>query len=852
MEKVLKKYTTIPTNLYVKREADKQLKRILDEMERPGYVLVARQMGKTNLLLNAIREYRDENHLFAYVDLSNNFEEERECYRNIIDKIIEPNENLFQSIIDNLNSNRINLNLPPHKEYERELRQILSVFKGKIIIILDEIDALRSVGYSDNIFAQIRSNYFARTSYPAFNNLTYLLSGVIEPSDLIKDKNKSPFNIGEKIYLDDFSFEEHSLFILKSNLNITDEISREIFDWTNGNPRLTFDICSEIEDTIINNTSITKELIETIITKKYFIHFDQAPIDHIRDIVSKNKTIRKAVYNIQNKKPIESIETRRKLYLYGIINSKIDTDKVEIKNKIIEKALPIEWLDSLEKQSQDLFSIGLEKVDDKDFKEAIYILEDYLSNSELPSQNKMIANYNIGYSYYQLGDFKKALTHFAENLYTIELKFESFFYGGKTFRGVCNLRLENFNDGERILKELIEECQEGFPYHNALYNLGLYYFDSNKYDDSYKLFDKLLESVKSKESKDQEKLALISLTKKTQILYIQNKLDEAIIELEKAKAIADNTDYLMLEYYKYVITGSKDENILVDLSKRIINNNLSFNEKEDYEFSYTEPSHYRYLIELFKINKPQEFNDLLEYTANSLVKASKSEVLYNLAFSPIDDISRKKLLDRIIISNEYVNEDIKRNIFKERAILEVARNKNFADLFETYLQLFLNSNVVVDVGDITLFAHILKYHSDRNNIEYAIKLCDYISDRLVNLSEDLSFESIIIYYWYSNLHFSKKDNINAKFYADKTIKIIESFNGKRNSIIDEKGIKIISDQMHQIIGSSSISKPIVRATKKYNRNDKVKVKYIDNSTKTGKYKNFEADIIAERCSIVEQ
>ena len=58
--------------------------------------------------------------------------------------------------------------------------------------------------------------------------------------------------------------------------------------------------------------------------------------------------------------------------------------------------------------------------------------------------------------------------------------------------------------------------------------------------------------------------------------------------------------------------------------------------------------------------------------------------------------------------------------------------------------------------------------------------------------------------------------------------------------------------MHQIIGSSSISKPIVRATKKYNRNDKVKVKYIDNSTKTGKYKNFEADIIAERCSIVEQ
>lgn len=38
--------TIVPEQLYVERDADRQLKSIIDEMERPGYVLVSRQMGK--------------------------------------------------------------------------------------------------------------------------------------------------------------------------------------------------------------------------------------------------------------------------------------------------------------------------------------------------------------------------------------------------------------------------------------------------------------------------------------------------------------------------------------------------------------------------------------------------------------------------------------------------------------------------------------------------------------------------------------------------------------------------------------------------------------------------------------
>lgn len=133
-------------------------------MERPGYVLVARQMGKTNLLFNAKRTLENGRRLFAYVDLSNNYSNERDCYRNIIDCILEPNEETFEEILNDILDIR-KQDLQPHNEYSKSLRVILKKLKGDLVIILDEIDALRSVDYSDNIFAQIRSNYFIRTNF---------------------------------------------------------------------------------------------------------------------------------------------------------------------------------------------------------------------------------------------------------------------------------------------------------------------------------------------------------------------------------------------------------------------------------------------------------------------------------------------------------------------------------------------------------------------------------------------------------------------------------------------------------------------------------------------------------------
>ena len=175
--------------------------------------------------------------------------------------------------------------------------------------------------------------------------------------------------------------EEHNVFIKKSELILSEGIADKIYYWTNGNPRLTFDICSSIESLILEKKDITIETLNTLVEQKYLTTFDIAPIDHIRELVKTNKDVRIAVLNIQQNKAIDlSDEIKKKLYLFGIINSKFDKDTT-IKNPIIKNSLSTNWIKSIDKQTQSQLSHGLELMEQFDYQEAITILLEFISNS---------------------------------------------------------------------------------------------------------------------------------------------------------------------------------------------------------------------------------------------------------------------------------------------------------------------------------------------------------------------------------------------------------------------------------------------------------------------------------------
>ena|ERR1700677_3638884 len=180
MAKTLRSVTIIPKELYVSRAADRQTDDIVEGMGRPGYVLVARQMGKTNLLINLKRNREAKGDIVLYLDLSNRVESSRGFFRNVIDIALESASLLSNPVSAIISKQRINM-LEPNVEFDRHLREIMrAIGNRRMVVILDEIDSLASVAYSDVIFAQIRSMYFSRTNYPEYDRLTYVLSGVAE------------------------------------------------------------------------------------------------------------------------------------------------------------------------------------------------------------------------------------------------------------------------------------------------------------------------------------------------------------------------------------------------------------------------------------------------------------------------------------------------------------------------------------------------------------------------------------------------------------------------------------------------------------------------------------------------
>src|SRR5207253_638646 len=88
-------------------------------------------------------------------------------------------------------------------------QKVLPQAPDRVVIFIDEIDAVRSLPFStDEFFAAIRECYNRRTQDPAFERLTFCLLGVATPSDLIQDVRTTPFNIGRRIELIDFTAAE--------------------------------------------------------------------------------------------------------------------------------------------------------------------------------------------------------------------------------------------------------------------------------------------------------------------------------------------------------------------------------------------------------------------------------------------------------------------------------------------------------------------------------------------------------------------------------------------------------------------------------------------------------------------
>lgn len=848
--KMLVPNTIIPEGLYVDRVADMQLREIIHDMGRPGYILVARQMGKTNLLINAKKKLEGPEDIFAYIDLSNRYDTDRECFRSIIDTILETNAERLESIANEVFSDRESKNAAAHREHARELRKILKSIKGKLIISLDEIDSLTSADYSDKIFAHVRSIYFERINFKEYERLSYIISGVAEPSEIIKDKSISPFNIGQKILLGDFSYSEFESFIIKAGLGFQESIRKRIFHWCNGNPRLSWEVCSFLEDISAMGLDITESEVDKTVRDLYLTKFDRPPVDHIRALVEYDKELREAVIAIiYEKSGALSDRVKSRLYLAGILGSDYEFGSVRIKNKVIEESLDENWLLDLEKtdslsvvKAEELFS--LEKYD-----EALVIYESLSKRQDLDKAEEMNINYKLGLCYFYTGNYRKTIESYQNSIYE-EIGFRDLHMDQLYTLGISHKQLNENEDALELFNKIIDDRINPF-YHVALVNKAAILVRGSDKERQEALSINEMIIAMHNEGARINKQALSGAYYNVAVLNEPKNRSLAAEHYIKSAEFAGDPDKIA----PLISAISLKPEIIEDYLQIIVDSLMSGCIRLDKEKLKTgiepTPAKIASLIEiLFEQNRFDEIDKILEMVKEHCLsdKSSFSNILLEMVLSKLSTPNHKELAyylkKAVDAPKEYSTPEMTFNCNKYLTFID-ENNVNSQNL---YLKGFQNYIDTSDIVDVRIFEKIISKCIAQDDYQKAIGYCDLIIDNegLNSTSNKLKFFTII----YFKLQATRTENDrieHAKIIKEVAIHIEETKTSLAG--VDSKAVKFITEQAEKCLVNQTVP-TFIRSERKYGRNEKVRVRYEDGREEYKKYKLVSECIHGGRCRII--
>lgn len=232
---------------YVRRACDDELLSALEQGQL-CYVLTSRQMGKSSLMVRTAQKLRRAGTTVVLLDLTaigQNLNLEQ-WYFGLM-------ASLGQSLdLEDAQEDFWNAHpqLSPFQRWSRGLEEVvLAQRPGSLVIFIDEIDVVRGLSFStDEFFAGIRALYNRRTDQPDLLRLTFCMMGVATPADLIRDVRLTPFNVGRRIELRDFTREEAACLLegLGGDASRAARQLERVLYWTGGHPYLTQRLCLEL------------------------------------------------------------------------------------------------------------------------------------------------------------------------------------------------------------------------------------------------------------------------------------------------------------------------------------------------------------------------------------------------------------------------------------------------------------------------------------------------------------------------------------------------------------------------------------------------------------------------------
>lgn len=244
---------SLPANssVYVRRKADELLVKKVREGEF-CYVFNTRQMGKSSLRVRIADALTKADVACVSIDITAIGAQGvtiEQWYAGIARSLV--NGLGLQKDFDLRKWWREKSDLSAVQRLDVLVDEVLLVKIDKnIAIFIDEIDAVLGMDLPlDDFFALIRLFYNRRAEDARYQRLSIVLLGVATPTDLIRDKRRTPFNIGQAIPLSSFRFDEaKSLLPGFATIGDAVEILKAVLHWSGGQPFLTQKLCKLISE----------------------------------------------------------------------------------------------------------------------------------------------------------------------------------------------------------------------------------------------------------------------------------------------------------------------------------------------------------------------------------------------------------------------------------------------------------------------------------------------------------------------------------------------------------------------------------------------------------------------------